>query len=68
MNTFDVPEEAKEVARKLTETINDKANYVRDAASSTRYNLEDYIQNNPWSAIAFAGAFGLLLGIVVARR
>ncbi len=60
--------QAKDVARKVTESINDQANYIRDTASSTRYNLEDYIQNNPWSAVALAATFGLLLGIVVARR
>jgi ElaB/YqjD/DUF883 family membrane-anchored ribosome-binding protein len=60
--------QAKDVARKVTESINDRANYIRDTASDTRYNLEDYIQNNPWSAVTLAATFGLLLGIIIARR
>ena len=60
--------QASEAVRKVSETINDQANILRDTATTARYNTQDFIENNPWQAVAIAAGIGLLLGIIIARR
>ncbi len=60
--------QASEAVRKVSETINDQANVLRDTAASARYNTQDFIENNPWQAVAIAAGVGFLLGVIVARR
>jgi ElaB/YqjD/DUF883 family membrane-anchored ribosome-binding protein len=60
--------QATEAVRKVGETITDQANVLRDTAATARYNTQDFIENNPWEAVAVAAGFGFLLGIIVARR
>ena len=60
--------QASEAVRKVSETINDQANVLRDTAVTARYNTQDFIENNPWEAVAIAAGIGLLVGIIVARR
>ncbi len=64
----DLKAQASEAVRKVSESINDQANVLRDTASSARYNTQDFIENNPWQSVAIAAAVGLLIGIIVARR
>ena len=60
--------QASEAVRKVSETINDQANVLRDTAQSARYNTQDFIENNPWQSVAIAAGVGLLIGIIIARR
>ena len=60
--------QASEAVRKVSETINDQANVLRDTAASARYNTQDFIENNPWEAVAIAAGIGFLVGVIVARR
>ena len=60
--------QASEAVRKVSETLNDQANVLRDTAAGVRYNTQDFIENNPWQAVAIAAGIGLLLGIIIARR
>jgi ElaB/YqjD/DUF883 family membrane-anchored ribosome-binding protein len=60
--------QASEAVRKVSETINDQANVLRDTAQGVRYNTQDFIENNPWQSVVIAGTVGLLVGIVIARR
>jgi ElaB/YqjD/DUF883 family membrane-anchored ribosome-binding protein len=60
--------QASEAVRKVSETLNDQANVLRDTATSARYNTQDFIENNPWQAVAIAAGVGFLLGVIVARR
>jgi len=60
--------QASEAVRKISETINDQANVLSDTAVGVRYNTQEFIENNPWQSVAIAGAVGLLIGIVIARR
>jgi ElaB/YqjD/DUF883 family membrane-anchored ribosome-binding protein len=60
--------QASEAVRKVGETINDQANVLRDTASTARYNTQDFIESNPWQAVAIAAGIGFLLGFIVARR
>ena len=60
--------QASEAVRKVSESLNDQANHLRDTAASARYNTQDFIENNPWEAVAIAVGIGFLLGVIVARR
>ena len=60
--------QASEAVRKVSETINDQANVIRDTAASARYNTQDFIENNPWESVAIAAGIGFLVGVIVARR
>ncbi len=60
--------QASEAVRTVSETINDQANVLRDTAVTARYNTQDFIENNPWEAVAIAAGIGFLLGIIIARR
>jgi len=60
--------QASEAVRKVSETLNDQANVLRDTAAGVRYNTQDFIENNPWQSVAIAASVGLLLGIIIARR
>jgi ElaB/YqjD/DUF883 family membrane-anchored ribosome-binding protein len=60
--------QASEAVRKVSESITDQANVLRDTAASARYNTQDFIENNPWEAVAIAVGIGFLLGVIVARR
>ena len=60
--------QASEAVRKVSETINDQANVLRDTAAGVRYNTQDFIENNPWQSVAIAAGIGFLVGVVIARR
>jgi ElaB/YqjD/DUF883 family membrane-anchored ribosome-binding protein len=60
--------QASDAVRKVSDTLTDQANVLRDTASNARYNTQDFIENNPWEAVAIAAGIGLLVGIIVARR
>jgi ElaB/YqjD/DUF883 family membrane-anchored ribosome-binding protein len=60
--------QASEAVRKVSETLNDQANILRDTATAARYNTQDFIENNPWQSVAIAGGIGFLLGVIIARR
>ena len=60
--------QASEAVRKVSETLNDQANVLRDTAQGVRYNTQDFIENNPWQSVIIAGSVGLLIGIIIARR
>ena len=64
----EIKAQASEAVRKVSESLNDQANVLRDTAASARYNTQDFIENNPWQSVAIAAAVGLLLGIIIARR
>jgi len=60
--------QASEAVRKVGETLSDQANILRDTAAAARYNTQDFIENNPWQAVAIAAGIGFLLGVIIARR
>ena len=49
---------------RIAEIEGDALDQVRAAASSA----DDYVQGNPWQAIALAAGVGLLLGLLISRR
>jgi ElaB/YqjD/DUF883 family membrane-anchored ribosome-binding protein len=60
--------QASEAVRKVSATLNDQADVLRDTAASARYNTQDFIENNPWQSVAIAAGIGFLIGIIIARR
>jgi ElaB/YqjD/DUF883 family membrane-anchored ribosome-binding protein len=64
----DVKTQTKETIRKVSDQLNEQANYLRDATATARYNTEDFIQNNPWQSVAIAAGIGFLVGVIVTRR
>jgi len=64
----EIKAQASEAVRKVSETITDQANVLRDTATCARYNTQEFIENNPWQSVAIAAGIGFLLGVVVARR
>jgi ElaB/YqjD/DUF883 family membrane-anchored ribosome-binding protein len=60
--------QASEAVRKVSDTLNDQANILRDTAAGVRYNTQDFIENNPWQSVAIAAGIGFLLGVIVAKR
>ncbi|MEI9998454.1 MAG: hypothetical protein WDO13_04475 [Verrucomicrobiota bacterium] len=60
--------QASDAVRRVSETLNDQANIIRDTATTARYNTQDFIENNPWEAVVIAAGIGFLLGVIVARR
>ncbi len=60
--------QASEAVRKVSESLNDQAQILRDTASTARYNTQEFIENNPWQSVAIAAGIGFLLGVIVARR
>jgi ElaB/YqjD/DUF883 family membrane-anchored ribosome-binding protein len=63
-----VKAQAAEAVRKVSDTLHDQANVLRDTAAGVRYNTQDFIENNPWQSMAIAAGIGFLLGVAVARR
>jgi ElaB/YqjD/DUF883 family membrane-anchored ribosome-binding protein len=59
---------AKQTIRAVSDELSDQANVLRDATAAARYNTENFIQTNPWTATAMAVGFGFLIGVIVARR
>jgi ElaB/YqjD/DUF883 family membrane-anchored ribosome-binding protein len=64
----DLKATASDAVRKVSESINDQANVIRDTAASARYNTQDFIENNPWQSVAIAAGVGFLVGVIIARR
>jgi ElaB/YqjD/DUF883 family membrane-anchored ribosome-binding protein len=60
--------QASEAVRKVSETLNDQANILRDTAVSVRYNTRDFIETNPWESVVIAAGIGFLFGVIVGRR
>ncbi len=64
----DLKAHAREAVQKVGDHLSEHANYLRDSAADARYNAEDFIQMNPWLAVAIAAGFGFLVGALVTRR
>jgi ElaB/YqjD/DUF883 family membrane-anchored ribosome-binding protein len=64
----DLKSQASQVAKKVSDQINDQANSLRDVTAEARYATQEFIENNPWQSVAMAAGLGLLVGIIIARR
>ena len=64
----DLKNQAKEAMLRVGEQLTVQANHLRDIASDARYHSEDFIQTNPWPAVALAACLGFIAGMLVSRR
>jgi ElaB/YqjD/DUF883 family membrane-anchored ribosome-binding protein len=75
----DVEELIKATATQSGEKIAAARERVQNALASASETLtvrgrqavrsaDDYVHDNPWAAVGVAGAFGLIIGILIARR
>lgn len=70
--TGDKAEELRNKGLNLLETAIDKAQEVQTAAIETGKELaettDEFVQENPWKAVAIGAGVGLLVGILIARK
>ena len=64
----DLKSQASQVARKVSDQLNEQANSLRDVTATARYNTQEVIENNPWQSVIMAAGIGFLLGIIVTSR
>jgi ElaB/YqjD/DUF883 family membrane-anchored ribosome-binding protein len=64
----DAKSNAREVLYRVGGQLSEQANHLRDLASDARYHSEDFIQTNPWPAVALAASLGFIAGVLVSRR
>jgi len=60
--------QATDAVRKVSDTIHDQANVLRDTAAGVRYDTQNFIENNPWLSVALAASIGFVIGVAVAKR
>lgn len=48
--------------------LNDAQSYAREQGGRSVVVADDYVHDNPWTAITVAGGIGFFLGMLVARR
>jgi ElaB/YqjD/DUF883 family membrane-anchored ribosome-binding protein len=71
----DASERVREARKRASETL-DKARArlksleaeIKDRATATAREVDRYVHENPWPAIAAAAGLGALLGLLLARR
>ncbi len=66
--TADLKNQASNVLQQVGARVSEQANHLRDIASDARYHSEDFIQTNPWPAVALAASIGFIAGVLVSRR
>lgn len=59
---------AEESLRKARERMKEAGIEVRDRARAAAHSTDDYVHENPWTAIAVAAGIGFLLGALSRRR
>ena len=65
-NVDDLKAQASETVRKVSDQINEQANVLRDTVTDARYHSQEFIENNPWKAVAIAmRASGSSSGVIV---
>ena len=64
-----------ELRKRMRNSLDVARSRVRDAEASLRSNArqvagtaDDYVRENPWSALGAAAVVGLVLGVVLGRR
>jgi ElaB/YqjD/DUF883 family membrane-anchored ribosome-binding protein len=68
MTENDLKDQTKQALEKAGDQFSEHASTLRDLATDARYHGEDFIQTNPWVAVALAAGVGFAVGVVVARR
>ena len=60
----DLPERAQATLRQMRDRLNELEDNVRERAR----DVDSYVRDNPWQAVAIAGGVALLVGLIMGRR
>jgi ElaB/YqjD/DUF883 family membrane-anchored ribosome-binding protein len=64
----DARKRASESLHKARARLDGLEEELKDRATAAAHEVDRYVHENPWPAIAVAAGIGALLGIVLARR
>ena len=59
--------EAQERAQATLQELRARLNSLEDTVRSRARDVDSYVRDNPWQAVAVAGGVALLLGLLVGR-
>ena len=60
--------EMKEHAQATLQDLRARLNALEDTVRSRARDVDSYVRDNPWQAVAAVGGVALLLGIIMGRR
>jgi ElaB/YqjD/DUF883 family membrane-anchored ribosome-binding protein len=60
--------EAQERAQATLQDLRARLNALEDTVRSRARDVDSYVHDNPWQAVAAVGGIALLLGLIVGRR
>jgi ElaB/YqjD/DUF883 family membrane-anchored ribosome-binding protein len=59
--------EARERAEESLQSLRDRLDGLQDAAKGGAKQVDGYVRDNPWQALAIAGGVALVIGILMGR-
>jgi ElaB/YqjD/DUF883 family membrane-anchored ribosome-binding protein len=60
--------EAQERAQVTLQELRTRLNALEDTVRSRARDVDSYVRDNPWQAVAAVGGIALLLGLIMGRR
>ena len=60
--------DAQEQAQATLQELRARLNALEDTVRSRARDVDSYVRDNPWQAVAAVGGVALLLGIIMGRR
>ena len=60
--------EAQERAQATLQELRVRLNALEDTVRSRARDVDTYVRDNPWQAVAAVGGIALLLGLIMGRR
>jgi ElaB/YqjD/DUF883 family membrane-anchored ribosome-binding protein len=60
--------EVQERARATLQELRARLNALEDTVRSRARDVDSYVRDNPWQAVAVVGGIALLLGLAMGRR
>jgi len=60
--------EVQERARATLQELRERLNALEDTVRSRARDVDSYVRDNPWQAVAVVGGIALLLGLAMGRR
>jgi ElaB/YqjD/DUF883 family membrane-anchored ribosome-binding protein len=60
--------DAQERAQATLQDLRARLNALEDTVRSRARDVDSYVRDNPWQAVAAAGGIALLLGLIMGRR
>lgn len=67
-NAEDLTGEARERAEQSLHTLRSQLGDIERDLKGRAEVLDDYVRDNPWTAVAIAGGIALVVGLVLGRR